>query len=122
MTERPEAPRVLIVEDDWAIAELIRTLLQKAGYRVSGPLSNSRDALAFLAKNESDAALLDINLGRADTSFPVADYLLQRGVPFAFVTAYNRSDLPEHLADRPILRKPFSTQALEAQVRSLLTT
>jgi DNA-binding response OmpR family regulator len=120
MNDSAEAPRILVVEDEWVIAELVKALLEKAGFHVCGPMSNSTDALAFLADNHSDAALLDIHLGRADTSFPVAQQLAERGVPFAFVTAYSRSDLPEHLADRPIVRKPFSSHALEAQVRALL--
>jgi hypothetical protein len=65
-------------------------------------------ALAFLdgGDNLIDAALLDVNLGGV-RSFPMAEALAGKGVPFVFTTGYDESGLPDIWRGRPTLRKPF---------------
>ncbi|MBR0641401.1 response regulator [Roseomonas hellenica] len=108
---------VLVVEDEWMIASLIETILHRLGYGVVGPAATAKASIGLLDCGPT-LALLDIQLGR-ETSFPVADALAQRRIPFAFVSAYGRLGLPERFADRTVLTKPFSTEAL-ARVLSTL--
>ena len=58
-----------------------------------------------------ELALLDIHLSR-ETSYPVADELARRGIPFAFVTAYSRHHLPDRFTGCELVSKPFSERAL----------
>lgn len=112
----PEAglpkPQVLVVEDEWMIASLMEQLLDRMGYGVAGVAPNVRTAIGLLDR-APDLALLDIQLGR-ETSYPVADALAERGIPFAFVTAYGAQGLPDRFSGRAVLEKPFSERALEA--------
>jgi DNA-binding response OmpR family regulator len=64
------------------------------------------------------AALLDIGLGDGP-SFSVAEFLAGRGVPFAFLTGYDATDIPLQLRDHPILNKPMSFDRLLNVVRAL---
>ena len=63
-------------------------------------------ALKAAREEPLDAAVLDVNLAgeRVD---PVAEALAERGVPFLFMTGYDRDMLPAEHADRPALAKPF---------------
>ena len=70
-------------------------------------------ALALVDAQAFDAALVDLNLdGR--NSYPVADALAARGVPFAFSTGYSGQGMAECYRDRPVLTKPYGdVQMLE---------
>ena len=62
--------------------------------------------------SQSSFAILDINLGR-DTSVPVAEELVRRGIPFVFATGYDdRSVVPDELLSIPVVRKPYDASAL----------
>lgn len=105
-TKRRAPPRILIVEDDNLAAEALQVSLEDAGYLTLAPAASVATALECLKRNTVDAALLDINLG-GELVFPVADALAARGVPFVFVSACTRSDIPPEHRDRPIVTKPF---------------
>lgn len=109
---------VLIVEDEWIIAEIVEQQLRTAGYDVLGPASNVAAAMKLLDKVKPHFAILDVQL-RGERSYAVAGALLALGVPFLFATAYTASVLPEHLASRPQLSKPFATSALLAALSDL---
>jgi hypothetical protein len=49
-------------------------------------------------------------------SFPVADILRERGIPFVFTTGYGRDGIADQYKDAPVLRKPYSPQELENAV------
>ena len=66
-----------------------------------------------------DAALLDANLAGKPVD-ALAAALAARGVPFAFASGYGPSGLPEGFRDRPLIGKPFGSEALVALVRGLL--
>jgi CheY-like chemotaxis protein len=100
--------RILVVEDEYFIADDMAKALEKLGAEVVGPASDQERALAFLSSSERiDAAVLDINL-RGSTAFPIADILMEQGVPFVFATGYAPASVP--LAYARILRweKPFN--------------
>ncbi|WP_211885675.1 response regulator [Plastoroseomonas hellenica] len=109
---------MLIVEDDWLIAEALADQIEALGCGVVGPVGSVAEALDALEKSSPEAALLDVNLG-TETSFPIADALVGRGIPFAFVTAYSRSQLPERFASSAVLMKPVSAHSLRNHVREL---
>ncbi|MBR0665541.1 response regulator [Roseomonas hellenica] len=115
----PGRATVLVVEDEWLIATQIAHDLQSLDCRVLGPAPSVAVARALLEDEVPRAALLDIRLGR-ETVFALADLLTDRKVPFAFLTAFTRDDLPPRFADCPLLTKPFGGGALKAEVAALL--
>ncbi len=99
--------RILVVEDEYVLAQDLRLELEDAGAEVLGPAPSVAEALALLAREAPpDAAILDVNLG-GELVFPVAEALRERGVPFMFATGYDRSSLPPAYADVPRCEKPF---------------
>src|SRR3712207_2395001 len=103
--------RVLIVEDEYFLADDMAQVLRKFGAQVVGPVQTTDKALALLAEEPVDAAILDINL-KGQMVFPVADALREQGVPFVFATGYDASAVPETYRDVPRWEKPFKPEAL----------
>ena len=99
--------RVLIVEDEFMIAMAVEAVVIDAGGVVVDIAATLDQALAIAQSADFDAALLDINLN-GDTSFPVADVLRERGIPYAFVTGYGRQMVPHQFSDAPVLTKPYA--------------
>ena len=101
--------RILVVEDEYMLAEDLRLELEDAGAVVLGPAPSVADALALLADAEGgppDAAILDLNLG-GEMAYPVADALRERGVPVMLATGYDVQSIPAAYADVPRCEKPF---------------
>ena len=76
-------------------------------------------ALALVNAQAFDAALVDVNLDGVK-SYPIADALAARGVPFAFSTGYSGQSLDEGYRDRPVLGKPYREADLAAMLTRLL--
>src|SRR4051812_33111613 len=98
-------PRVLIIEDQVLIANLVSDTVRDLGYAVSATARTIAAARQELAKRNFDAVLLDIVLDRT-YSPEIADLLLALGIPFAFVTGYDCAVEARH-AGEPLLGKPF---------------
>lgn len=113
--------RILIVEDEYFLADDLSQALSDAGAHVLGPIPNVDDARSFIAgEARIDAAILDINL-HGEMVFPIADVLAERGVPFAFTTGYDQSAVPERFAQVPRIEKPFKGARIAATLAPLLT-
>lgn len=102
--------RILICEDDPLIALDLQAIVEGDGHEVIGVCDSTVGASALLSA-PVDFALLDIDL-RDGKSFGVAQALEARGVPFAFVSAARRSELPEGLRDAPFVGKPYREDAI----------
>ena len=100
--------RVLVVEDEYVLAEDLRQELEDQGAEVLGPVPSVEDALVLLAANPApDTAVLDLNLG-GEMVFPLADALEARAIPFVFLTGYEQWTWGEHHAGVPRLQKPVN--------------
>jgi CheY-like chemotaxis protein len=112
--------RVLIVEDEYFLAEDLRAALIDVGVEVIGPAPSVEEALALIvAAPMIDAAVLDVNL-RGDLVFPVADALHARAVPFVFASGYDRGSIPTRFADVPNVRKPLQPRSIASVLHPLL--
>ncbi|WP_214476687.1 response regulator [Mesorhizobium sp. dw_380] len=113
-----DRPRVLVVEDEWLIAEDIASRLRKAGYPVVGPVSSVAAALRLVEADNVDVALLDIQLN-GKTSLPIAETLLARRTPFAFITGFGQGDVPAPFRDCKFVPKPSGEAVILAAVAEL---
>lgn len=113
MTSRQLAgSRVLIVEDEYFLADEAHSILAGVGAEVLGPVATAGEAHAFIEANpDIDGVLLDVNL-RGEIAFDVADVLQSRRIPFAFVTGYNPEALPDRFSAVPSLQKPIRAEQL----------
>jgi CheY-like chemotaxis protein len=114
--------RILVMEDDGMLAMDISDTLDELGHLVVGPARTVKDALARIESEPIDVALLDINLGNGETSYPVAEMLRRRGVPFAFLTGYGEFGIKESFRDRPVIPKPVDEMKLVTTLRELIAT
>jgi len=112
--------RILVVEDNFLAAEVVRDLLESGGCSVVGPVGRIADALR-LAENEAlDGAILDVNLN-GERCFPIALALRQRGVPFVFLTGYDdEAIIPVELRPARRLGKPVSGPQLMAVLAEVI--
>jgi CheY-like chemotaxis protein len=106
--------RILVVEDNFLAAEVVRDLLESSGYAVVGPVGRITDALRLAEQEALDGAILDINLN-GERCFPIALVLRRRGVPFVFLTGYDdEAIIPVELRPARRLGKPvFGPQLME---------
>lgn len=114
-----EGRRILVVEDEMIIVVLIEDALLELGAEVVGPTAHLDVALRLAREDRIDAAVLDINI-RGGSTYPVADILTQRGIPFVFCSGYGDWALEEGHRERPRLTKPFTSGELVLRVLELL--
>jgi DNA-binding response OmpR family regulator len=110
--------RILIVEDEWLLADAIVEAVESAGGEVIGPFPSVRQSLAVLQEHAPapDAATLNIRLTDGE-SYPVADQLAAMKVPFLFASANGASALPRRFSRAVLLRKPIAaSQIIEALI------
>lgn len=97
----------------------IEDMLTNLGCESVSTAATVDQALALVRTQPFDAAMLDVNLD-GSTSYPVADLLAARGVPFVFSTGYGCKGLKDAYRDRPVLGKPYRNAELAEALTSLL--
>jgi CheY-like chemotaxis protein len=112
--------RILVVEDDMMIRLSLEDMLADLGCDSVSSAATIDQSLRLIDAHVFDAATLDVNLN-GTSSYPVAETLARRGVPFVFSTGYGAHVLRDEYRDRPILRKPFSYEQLAEMLTRLLS-
>lgn len=106
----------LLVEDSLIISLDAEDIVMRLGAETVVIHATAQGALDYLEASKPSVAILDINLGDR-TSFPVADRLLELGVPFIFASGYGeQASLPMEHRNRQVLQKPYT---LENMARAL---
>jgi CheY-like chemotaxis protein len=111
--------RIFLVEDESLIVMLIEDALADLGCEVAGVASRFDDAITKARNLAFDIAILDVNLNGL-RSYPIAEIIRARGIPFVFATGYGATSVPDGLNAVPILQKPFAAPDLEQALRSSL--
>ena len=108
--------RILIVEDEYFLAQTMRDAFADEGAEVVGPVPTVEGALDLIEDTDAlDAAVLDLNL-QGEMAYPVADALRGRGIPFVFATGYDASAIDNNYLGIGRCEKPVDP----AQVAHLL--
>lgn len=116
---RSSRGRVLVVEDEWLIATEVEQELHEAGFSIVGPVGSVERALEAIEAGRIDAAVLDVRL-QSEDSYPVAERLQERHIPFLFITGYSSGDIADRYRRHACLQKPFSSQGLLDAVAGIL--
>jgi CheY-like chemotaxis protein len=111
--------RILVVEDEMLILMMIEVILADLGCESVTAAATINQAITLIDEEVFDAAMLDVNL-KGSNSYPVADALVARGVPFFFSTGNNGLHMMDRYNDTPVLRKPFRDEDLAAIFADLL--
>lgn len=117
MTDQPQ--RIFIVEDEVIIAFEMTDTLEDMGFEVVGPSVHLEDAKDKARDHDIDIAVLDVNLGAGKTSAPVAQILKERGIPFVFITAYDRDQIDFVVPEDRVAKKPVSRETLRRLLREV---
>ena len=108
--------RILVVEDEALIAEMIETLLLDLEAIVVGPASTLEAGLELVKTREIDLALLDVFL-RSERVDPIAEKLRARAIPIVFVTG---SHAEADGSKAPLLVKPYTLRKLVSTLSDAL--
>ena len=109
---------VLLVEDSLIIALDAEDILDRFGADVS-TASTTEAAHDILDRDKPDFAILDINLGD-QTSFGIADRLVEMGIPFFFASGYGeQASLPMALRSSTVVQKPYTTHNIANAIEDL---
>lgn len=111
-------PKVFILEDETALAIVLEDMVIDSGYEPVMTVGNIRDAERVVGNLICDCALIDINVG-GERSFSIAQKLVDRGTPFAFLTGYDPS-LALEFGSVPVLQKPYTQQQVQRLLNSLV--
>lgn len=114
-----QGSRLLIVEDEYFLAQDLADYFESLGADIVGPAGTVQDALRLLEGAQIQGAILDVNL-RGERVYPVADVLLQRGVPFVFASGYGGELEPQAYADVPRCIKPINSKILARTLIQLI--
>jgi DNA-binding response OmpR family regulator len=112
--------RVLVIEDEYFLADDIARMLAALGARVVGPYGDLDEATGVIDGNiVIDAAIMDINL-RNEMVFPLARLLRSRKVPLVFTTGYDRSSIEPEFQDVRLWGKPLDLKAMARELTSMI--
>jgi DNA-binding response OmpR family regulator len=110
--------RVLVVEDEFLLGEMLCIEISESEMVPVGPASRLDEALKLANEARIDAALVDVDLGAGIVSFPVCDVLTRRSVPFLFVTG-TRARIPAKFSAAAVIEKPYRPADLMAALAQL---
>jgi PAS domain S-box-containing protein len=112
--------KVMVVEDEFVVAENIRVDLESMGYQVVGMASSGEQALTLARQKKPDIALMDIKLIESMDGIEIAMELRKhQDIPVLFLTSFvnesylNRAKLVEPLG---YVIKPYEKKSLQASM------
>ena len=112
--------RILVVEDEYLIADDLAELIGAAGAEVIGPAASLPKAMRLLEQGaQPDAAVLDINLRGIDV-FPLAEQLAKQAVPMIFLTGYGANTIPPQFLNIRRCEKPMEVGNVVSALGELL--
>jgi two-component system, OmpR family, response regulator len=115
--ERGAMARVLLVDDDGDVLDVVEQGLAEEGYEVTA-VESGEDARECLRQGDYDAAVIDYVMPRED-GLSLAQFVRSKGIPVVIITgAIELDDLRGH--DLRLVRKPFSSADLGQAIRAVL--
>ena len=107
--------KVLVVEDEWLIAEDLKSSLEDLGCEVVAIAPSCAAALEVIWRERPDLAYVDTRLG-SETCEAVLEECERQNVPVIISSGHLGEDLPSFALGRPALNKPFQLSELEASL------
>ncbi|MDU0365389.1 response regulator [Rhizobium sp. 25PS6] len=118
MNSETKKLRILVVEDEALVAMMMEDILEELGHEVGAVASRLEDARELARTGDFDLAILDVNLD-GQPSYPIAEALKERGIPFAFATGYGNKGLDRSFDGIPTLAKPFVGDDVARLIREM---
>jgi DNA-binding response OmpR family regulator len=115
MPDRFHGRKVLIVEDEYMLADDLGRFLAAHGAEVIGPAKTLEAGMLLASASALDCAVLDVNL-RGESVLDLARLLDVKGVPIVFTTGYDQEVLPPELRRQRFVSKPLNLERLLSAV------
>lgn len=120
----PKQIQVLIVEDEFIIADYIQGCLLNLGYDVVGICSCYNEAITALQNHHPDIAIIDIGIKGDKNGIDIANYISENlHIPFIFASSHgDKGTIDKAKKTRPAayLVKPFTEEDLYATIETAL--
>lgn len=111
--------RVLVVEDEFYIADDLERAVHAHGGEVVGPVASCDEALDLIHCERIDVAIVDINL-QGTLAYPLVDELTRREVPVLFAIGYCSDQIPPRYRHLPRWVKPYLSDTIAAALKELV--
>ncbi|MFB2567419.1 response regulator [Rhizobium sp. IMFF44] len=118
MKETAKKLRIFVVEDEVLLATWMEDILVDLGYEIAAVASQLPEGCEIARSGEFDLAILDVNLN-GQPSYPIAEILRERGIPFVFATGYGGTGLDPAFKNVPTLAKPYVIDDVERVLSSV---
>ncbi len=116
-----EGARILVLDDEWLVAEQYANALVGAGCDVIGPFHDLEQSRQAVEGRKLDFAVVDFNIDGEEAT-PLIELLERRAIPFLLVSGYGSElDLADKLDDRAFLAKPASPAAIMARIAQIIS-
>ena len=109
--------RILVVEDDRLVGELLAEVLIALGHRVCGVQTTRVGAIEAAAADRPDLLIVDVNLADGSGISAVASIVADRRVPHLFISG---RPVPPAQLDAELLLKPFRIPELAQAIERAL--
>lgn len=127
MIERNQNTRVLVVDDDPIVTELVRTQLSRLNYMVVGAAFNAENAVEMALEERPDVVLMDLRMSNPETGREehlagleaAKQIYAQRPMPIILLTAYESPELVRRASDAGVvgyLVKPVRATELDRAI------
>ncbi|WP_274426707.1 response regulator [Chelativorans sp. YIM 93263] len=112
--------RVYVVEDEALVAMNLEMILEELGCVIAATAMRFDQAEQMINEGiEADVAILDVNLGGLNV-FPLAERLIERGIPVVFATGYDESGIDDAWHGTPTLQKPYTAEDVDRGLAMVL--
>lgn len=114
-----DQPRILIIEDDWLVANGLREMLRDAGFQVVGVAGRADRVEPLVRQHAPPLALVDIHLGRGGDGIAIARDLVASGVRVVFTSAHTDEptlSLARRVGASGFVAKPYTQNQLRAAI------
>jgi DNA-binding NtrC family response regulator len=108
-----DSRRILVIEDDWYIADAMALLLEKQGAVVIGPVATVAEAARLVGARPIDLAVVDLNL-QGEMADDLVEKLTENRITAVVVTAYE--------PNQSVAEKAFATLRKPVEADTLLDT
>jgi two-component system, response regulator PdtaR len=115
------ALRVLVVEDDALMGDLLAEMLEEMGHSVCSVALTEADAVKAAARDTPDLMMVDVALGRG-SGIVAMDQILRTGFVLHFFMTGNVAKVRAQRPDAAVLEKPFQEKQLKCAIDQALET
>jgi DNA-binding response OmpR family regulator len=116
--------RILVVEDDPQISNLLALFIKKYGYELCGVAESGEDAIRLIETTSPDVVFIDYLLKGSMNGIDLAQWINKEfPIPFIYITAYSDDQIIErviHTCPSALILKPFKGEEIRVAVEIII--